>query len=108
MKITIETETDREAIWLVQLLSKQRYKHDAGPRPESAQDDDSIDGLMLSTRTKNILRQQNIMTISGLKKLSRLDLIKVPGFGPRTRVEILNAIVVYQDQITADMDGEKS
>lgn len=53
---------------------------------------DFVDNLSLTTRTMNCLKCCDVYYISEAAKLSYEELIKMPGIGPKSANEILEAL----------------
>lgn len=63
--------------------------------PTKLGDDDPVDCLGLVVRTENLLKAGEVYTIGKLKGCSELDLLRMPGLGNKSLVEIKDALGVY-------------
>ena len=51
-----------------------------------------IEELNLSVRTSNCLRAEGVFFVGDLLKLTRSQVVRIPGFGKRSREEVFNAL----------------
>lgn len=51
-----------------------------------------IEELALSVRTSNCLRAEGIFFVGDLVKLTRSQVVRIPGLGKRSREEVFNAL----------------
>jgi hypothetical protein len=78
------------------ILAWEAFKSMPVPEPkESVSLDDSIENLLLTTRSTNCLRSENISTIRELTAQTSHDLLKIPYLGRKCLREITDKLRFY-------------